>query len=849
MTGRLIVSVAGLVAGLTLIQWADAQAPQRTPVRPVSLVDRLERFRRNLLNKSEPEEKSRSQRHGVAGRAAPEGATHVARSTGGGNRDTSGRSGRTADQTGQTRRGPTVAAPGQASGQTAASPHPAATTSQFGDFQPPRRARPRSAAGRTAPAGRQQPTMARRDRTSASDRSARSLRQATPARPKPAQVRSQPTPARQRADVTIEDRSSPPAQQPTLARQQPTPARRQPLMASQEPTLAERGLDVASQEPTLARQRPGVLRQKPTPAREPIAAERPPVEVAGTPTPAMRRPTEAARQPTLARPRSMAPGREDRSVEAVPHVARALRSRSPQRAMAANRSMAPAPHSRHQIASPQEDVLFTQRVPHVAARVTGPRTIIVGRPSEFRVTVGNDGATAADGVTVQIKIPTWAELTGSTATVGTCQVSSHTSNTATLTWTIGRLAPEEEQHADLKLIPKRGEVLQLSVSCSCAPPVSQAVVQVQEPRLQMVVAGPDDALYGESKMFTLTLSNPGTGPAENVVVHVLNLGGSDKIDEVHKVGVLAPGMSRKIDLKMVARQTGTVLVKAQATALGGLSSEATKEVLVRRPALRVDLTAPETQYAGTIATYRIRVANPGTAAARSVTVSVTLPRSATYVASSSGGTYSEEERKVSWQIGALEPKADRTFELQCTLMTPGKNRLEVFAQASADLTDSTTVMTDVIGIADLTLDVKDPAGPVLVGRETTYEILIHNRGTKRAEEIDVVTFFSEGIEPVRAEGAEYDVGRGQVVFHTIEGLGPGRTLVLRIMAKGTRPGNLVCRTEVLCPSVDIRLASEEMTRFYGPASTAETSPARPLQDAPGAAAAVLSQQPTLARPR
>ncbi len=39
MTGRLIVSVAGLVAGLTLIQWADAQAPQRTPVRPVSLVD------------------------------------------------------------------------------------------------------------------------------------------------------------------------------------------------------------------------------------------------------------------------------------------------------------------------------------------------------------------------------------------------------------------------------------------------------------------------------------------------------------------------------------------------------------------------------------------------------------------------------------------------------------------------------------------------------------------------------------------------------------------------------------------------------------------------------------------
>ena len=63
----------------------------------------------------------------------------------------------------------------------------------------------------------------------------------------------------------------------------------------------------------------------------------------------------------------------------------------------------------------------------------------------------------------------------------------------------------------------------MAVRWSFAPPDATTHVQVQEPKLQMALAGPQDVLYGETKVYTITLSNPGTGDAENVVLNLLPL--------------------------------------------------------------------------------------------------------------------------------------------------------------------------------------------------------------------------------------------------------------------------------------------------------------------------------------
>ncbi len=49
----------------------------------------------------------------------------------------------------------------------------------------------------------------------------------------------------------------------------------------------------------------------------------------------------------------------------------------------------------------------------------------------------------------------------------------------------------------------------------------------------------------------------------------------------------------------------------------------------------------------------------------------------------------------------------------------------------------------------------------------TYEINLSNRGTKAAETVRVVAQFSNGIEPLRAEGQTGEVLTGQVLFSPI----------------------------------------------------------------------------------
>ena len=117
-------------------------------------------------------------------------------------------------------------------------------------------------------------------------------------------------------------------------------------------------------------------------------------------------------------------------------------------------------------------------------------------------------------------------------------------------------------------------------------------------------------------------------------------------------------------------------------------------------------------------------------------------------------------------------------------------------------------------LADLKLDVSDPAGPVAVGADAVYEIHIENRGASAAEDVKVVALFSAGIEPETVEGAMYSVTDGRVTFRTIDKLPAGRQVVLRIRAHGTEPGHHVFRAEVLCKDLDIKLAEEETTLFF-----------------------------------
>jgi uncharacterized repeat protein (TIGR01451 family) len=384
-----------------------------------------------------------------------------------------------------------------------------------------------------------------------------------------------------------------------------------------------------------------------------------------------------------------------------------------------------------------------------------------------------------------------------------------------LDWQIARLQGRGSEVVDIRLIPRDSKPLELGITWTQAPVGSRTIVEVQEPQLKIEIGGPSEVLFDAPQVYRLMLSNPGTGPAENVRIDLVPPGGTEEAATSHQIGTLSPGDSRTIEIELTAREAGKLTMKAVATAEGGLTSDSTKEIFCRKPELEVDWRGPATKYANTPATYFFRVRNPGTAPAEDVSVQVVLPAGAEFNSASEGQQYDAERGEVSWRVGTLNPGDDSYMELKCVVTSPGANQFKITAtNAAGNLSDNAVAETVVEAIADLKLSVSDPNGPVAVGTDATYEIHVQNRGADTARNVNIVALFSEGIEPEQADGTMYTVTDGRVSFQPVEEIQAGREVTFRIRARALKAGTHVFRAEVLCSDLEIKLAAEETTRFY-----------------------------------
>ena len=332
-----------------------------------------------------------------------------------------------------------------------------------------------------------------------------------------------------------------------------------------------------------------------------------------------------------------------------------------------------------------------------------------------------------------------------------------------LRWKLGHLDAKGRERMTLKIIPRQNKPFDLAVRWEYKPVASEAMIEVQEPKLALQLEGPREIFYGKKETYQLKLTNLGNGGAENVTIMLMPIGGGENVPATHKIGMLAAGEEKVLDVELTARQSGNLTIQADVRADGGVHAELAEKVLVRRAGLKIDVEGPKMQFVGAAVTYAIRVRNTGTAPARNVNLSIALPIGAKYLAGIEDARPDASGSKLQWTIESLNPEAQQVFALKCSLGAAGMSRVQVDATADDDLTASANTVTRVESVANLTMDVKDPQGPVPVGDEVTYEVHVRNRGTKEAVGVEVFAYFSCGIEPTGADGAPNRV-IGQATF-------------------------------------------------------------------------------------
>lgn len=439
----------------------------------------------------------------------------------------------------------------------------------------------------------------------------------------------------------------------------------------------------------------------------------------------------------------------------------------------------------------------------VSVEVQAPANLVYNRESTVKLVVRNSGSSDAQGVVVRDQLPPGLEYVS--AQPEAVKVDS------LLSWRISTLQAGAERVILLKVKPsKQGGALDHSATVSFLAG-SKATSRVLRPRLKIeVVQTPAEGkvLKNKSTEFRISITNTGDGPARNVTVQAkLSPGlrhetGEHNEDNSFELPIqeLGPGQREDLDpLTVDAVQGGAQWCKVSAVSpdvdFDKDTAEISRKVDVVEPKLKMTLTGPDKRYTDTIAPYAITLENPGTAPARNIKILATLGVSGRLVAVPPGAKYDSASRRLQWTLPQLDPnEKPATFPFEVRMGGISAYEINVEARGDNALYVKDRRITDVQGMPDVDLLVRERRRVVDVDGTTTFYVRLRNYGTKEATNLQVSTRVSENLYITELAGGPSSDGKAtasekhdEAMWPTIPKLGPGKEMMLEVKVKVTQP--------------------------------------------------------------
>lgn len=452
--------------------------------------------------------------------------------------------------------------------------------------------------------------------------------------------------------------------------------------------------------------------------------------------------------------------------------------------------------------------------PVIEIKAAGPKRLMVGQEAGYTLHVRNASEVPANGLIVTTAIPQGIEILAIQPTIGTSRISE-TPESASLTaclWKLGMLPPGQEETLELKFIPRVRSNIDFVSEYDYEKSVIKSGIEVQEPVLELTVDGRDTIDWGVEDKYRMQIRNTGNGEAKNVRLTVAT-GENDSATRV--LDQLAPGEEKTMEINIKTVLDGKLLVKVDAAADYGFSASTQKSIEILRGNLDIFVEAPEMQFVNDTVDYLVHVSNTGRAILQDVEVAAAIPSTVEYLSCSGDGVMDGVENRVVWKIPMIKPDEEFVYQVTAKMLRAGASLMEVTAADKTGVVSNGEAQVQIEAIAALEMKINKPSGPVALGTEVEYEIVIANTGTKAAEEIDAGFFLPSGMTPLTVEGGGVIAEDGaKVMFSKINFLGPGQSVAYKVRATAERGGNHKVQAVLESRPDDIQLVTEEMNYFY-----------------------------------
>ena len=452
--------------------------------------------------------------------------------------------------------------------------------------------------------------------------------------------------------------------------------------------------------------------------------------------------------------------------------------------------------------------------PVIEINTAGPKRLMVGQEAEYSIRVRNASGAAAKELVVRTEIPAGVEISGIQPTTGTSRIVENAESAGQMlcVWKLGDLPSEKEENLLLKFVPRVRSNIDFVSNYDFEKSAIKSGIEVQEPILELLIEGRDTIDWGVEDKYRMQIRNTGNGEAENIRLTVAT-GENDSATRVLKV--LRPGEEKTMEINIKTVLDEKITVKVDAAADYGFTASAVKEIEILRGQLDVFVEAPEMQFVNDTVDYLVHVSNVGRAILQDVEVAAAIPASVEYITCSGEGTLDDKTGRLLWKIPMIKPQEEFVYQVTGRMTRSGESRFDVTAADKTGVLSNGEALIQIEAIAALEMKINKPSGPVAIGTEIEYEIVITNNGTKAAEEIDAGFFLPAGLKPLSVDGGGAVMAEeSKVLFSKINFLGPGQSVAYKVHAEAVAGGNHKVQAVLESRPDDIQLVSEEMSYFY-----------------------------------
>lgn len=387
-----------------------------------------------------------------------------------------------------------------------------------------------------------------------------------------------------------------------------------------------------------------------------------------------------------------------------------------------------------------------------------------------------------------------------------------TESDGVITWTFDRMM-RGDCHSSRVILRADREGELCICFCVTAIPVRFCAAICAKPILECQKCGPEEVAPCDPVYYTITVTNTGSCPAEDVVVvdnvpdGLEHSSGQRRL--TWELGTICPCESKCINVCFTATKRGQVCNTVNVTSCNAHPTSCqfcTNVVLCQT---EIDKVGPKERKIGESADYTITVTNTGDNTLTQVVVCDMAP-SATSIVEAPGAVVNGNQ--AVWRFNELKPGEQQTMGLTLTTCTPGYfvNRVSVDnCQRCRDCAEFGTRWRGTPALNGCFEDTKDP---ICVGDFNSYILRVTNQGSEEDTNLRVVVRFPPELVPVTTHGDAPATISGQTVtFDPIPIAGSRESFAFRIDAQAKERGDARIKAEISSDTITSPITLEEST--------------------------------------